>query len=163
MGRDSGDWWSARCRVKKRRGAGSGSTARACTATVPKGGSRPRALRPSAASNKPPLPCGERVGVWGKQEALETPHPRLRRDFSPPGRGNLLGTQDGEHTLEERRAALRRPGQPRDRFLQARTARAGQRQRRLVLMRVEHDLVPELGAKRTARDLLHIRAVVIPD
>src|SRR6516164_5141449 len=133
MGRDSGDWSSALCRVMKRRGTGLGSTARACTATVPKGGSRPRALRPSAASNKPPLPCGERGG-GGKQEALETPHPRVRRDLSPPGRGKLLGTKDAEHALEERRAALRRPGQPGDPFLQARTARAGQRQRRLVLM-----------------------------
>src|ERR1700745_523513 len=100
----------------KTRGAGSGNTARACTAMAPRVASRRRAPRPSAASNK--LPAGE----------------------------------DAEDAPVEQRAVLGRPGQPGNRFLQAGAARAGQRQRRLVLMRVEHDLVPELGGKRAAGD-----------
>src|SRR5262249_51248660 len=103
------------------------------------------------------------VDPSGRKQGRTSLHPEELTNREPRGRGNLLGTKDAKHALEERRAVLRRPGQPGDRFLQARTARAGQRQGRLVLMRVEHDLVPQLGGKRTAGDLLHMRAVVIAD
>src|SRR5258708_5825392 len=38
-----------------------------------------------------PLPSGERVGVrgLGSFDRFEPPHPRLRRDLSPPGRGGV--------------------------------------------------------------------------
>src|ERR1700674_5620275 len=72
---------------------------------------------------------------------------------------SLLAGESAQHTLEERCivAALgrRMPRLRRHRLLEARGARPGERQRRLVLVGVEHDLVPQAGRERAAGDLPH--------
>src|SRR5262245_13673325 len=91
-------------------------------------------------------------------------------DFVSLPRGERLNAVDpdglsaGEkvdHATVERRVSLLRRCRPRRRrLLEPLRARAGQRQRLLALMRVDHDVVPHMRGQRAAGDGLPFRAVV---
>src|SRR4029079_2817510 len=78
-------------------------------------------------------------------------------------RMSLAAGEKVDHAPVERCVALLRwrSPQPRRCLLEPRRARARQRQRLLALMRVDHDVVPDMRGQRAAGHVAHLRAVVI--
>src|SRR5262245_51842320 len=94
-------------------------------------------------------------------DVVSLPRGERLNAFDPDG---LSAGEKVDHATVERRVSLLRRFRPRRRsLLEPLRARAGQPQRLLALMRVDHDVVPDMRGQRAAGDVLHFRAVVIAD